>query len=111
MVGIIGLAVMLALLAALTVGIAFVFEIMAPNRPWKNRAVWSALIAAFLPMSVPIIAVLGSAGLSTGGFIAVASLIFAALFVAAVLCLPVSYLFSKTRSAGRPTPDTGSVFD
>ena len=111
MFAIVGLIVFLAFVLALTIGIAFLLDIVAPNRSWKSRAIWAALIAAFLPMSLPIITILSELGFTSEAVVPVAGLIIGALFIAAVVCFPAAYFFSKKRAAGRPSPDTQTVFD
>jgi len=111
MFGIIGLVVSLAFVIALTIGIAFLFDVMAPDRSWKARAAWAALIAAFLPMSLPLVTLLSELGFTSEALVPVAALIIGGLFIAAVVCFPVAYFFSRKRAAGRPSADTQKVFD
>ena len=111
MFGIIGLFAGLAFVLALTLGVAFILDIMMPSTPWKTRALWAALIAAFLPMSLPIVSVLAAGGWTTEGFVALGGLVIGALFIAAVVCFPVAYFFSKKRAAARPDPGTAKDFD
>ena len=110
MFAIVGLIVLLAFVLALTIGIAFLLDVMAPNRSWRSRAVWAALIAAFLPMSLPIITILSELGFTSEAIVPVAGLIIGALFIAAVVCFPAAYFFSKKRTAGRD-PVSRTVFD
>ena len=111
MFAIVGLILSLAFVVALTIGIAFLLDIMAPNRSWKSRAIWSALIAAFLPMSLPIITLLNEVGFAPEAVAPVAALVIGALFIAAVVCFPVAYFFLRKRAARRPSPETRTVFD
>ena len=106
----VGLIVFLAFVLALTIGIAFLLDIVAPNRSWKSRAIWAALIAAFLPMSLPIITILSELGFRSEAVVPVAGLIIGALFIVAVVCFPAAYFFSKKRAVGRG-PVSETVFD
>lgn len=110
MFAIVGLIVSLAFFLALTIGIAFVLDIVAPNRSWKSRAIWAALIASFLPMSLPIITLLSDLGLTSEALVPISALVIGALFIAAVVCFPAAYFFSKKRAAGRE-PVSERVFD
>ena len=111
MFAIVGLIISLAFCLALTIGIAFLLDIIAPSTSWKARAVWAALIAAFIPMSVPIITVLMGTGFTSEALVPVAPLVVGALFIAAVVCFPAAYFFSKRRAAGRAEPVSEKVFD
>ena len=106
----VGLIVFLAFVLALTIGIAFLLDIVAPNRSWKSRAIWAALVAAFLPMSLPIVTILSELGFISEALVPVAGLIIGALFIAAVVCFPAAYFFSKKRAVGRE-PVSETVFD
>ena len=110
MFAIVGLFVFLAFVLALTIGIAFLLDIISPNRSWKSRAVWAALVAAFLPMSLPMITILSELGFTSEAVVPVAGLIIGALFIAAVVCFPAAYFFSKKRAVGRE-PVSETVFD
>ena len=110
MFAIVSLMVSLAFVLALTIGIAFVLDIVAPNRSWKSRAIWAALIASFLPMSLPIITLLSELGLTSEALVPILALVIGALFIAAVVCFPAAYFFSKKRAAGRE-PVSERVFD
>ena len=106
----VSLIVFLAFVLALTIGIAFLLDIVAPNRSWKSRAIWAALVAAFLPMSLPIVTILSELGFTSEALVPVAGLIIGALFIAAVVCFPAAYFFSKKRAVERG-PVSETVFD
>ena len=111
MFAIVGLILSLAFCLALTIGIAFLLDIMASSASWKTRAVWAALIAAFIPMSLPIISILMETGFTSEAVVPVAALVVGALFIAAVVCFPAAYFFSRKRAAGRAGPVSEKVFD
>ena len=111
MFGIIGLIVSLAFIVGLTIGIAFMLDIMAPSIAWKKRAMWAALIAAFVPMSLPIITILMGTGFTSVAVVPLAGLVIGTLFIAAVVCFPAAYFFCKRRAAGRAEPVSEEVFD
>ena len=111
MFGIVILFVMLAVATLLSLGIAFIFSVMAPDLTTGVRALWSALIAAILPISLPIVTILNGTGFVSEAIVPVAALLVGALIIAAVVCFPVAYFFSKKRDANRPAPGAEKVFD
>ena len=110
MFAIVGLVASLGFVVALTVGIAFLLDIVAASTSWKARAVWTALIAAFVPMSLPFITLLSESGFQPELVAPLAALFIGALFIAVVVCFPVAYFFSRKRAAGRE-PVSEKVFD
>ena len=110
MFAIVGLVASLGFVVGLTVGIAFLLDIVAASTSWKGRSVWTALIAAFVPMSLPIITLLSETGFRSEVVAPLAALVIGALFIAVVVCFPVAYFFSRKRAAGRE-PVSEKVFD
>ena len=108
---ILGLLVMVAVLVGLTLAIAFMLDVMAPKTSWKMRAVWAALIGAFVPASLPILTLLSETGFTPEAIRPVGALVVGAFILAAVIGFPVAYVFSKKRAAGRFSADPGKDFD
>ncbi len=108
---ILGLLVMVAVVVGLTLAIAFALDVMAPKSSWKMRAVWAALTGAFVPASLPILTILSETGFVPEVVPPVGALVIGAFILAAVICFPAAYVFSKKRAAGRFSADPGKDFD
>jgi len=108
---ILGPLVMVAVLVGLTLAIAFMLDVMASRTSWKMRAVWAALIGAFVPASLPILTLLSETGFTPEAIPPVGVLVVGAFILAAVIGFPVAYVFSKKRAAGGFSADPGKDFD
>ena len=97
MIGIFGFFFAIGLVAALSVGVSFFLSTAAPKVAWRKRAILSALVASFIPMSLPIVVLLLGAGLSTEGLVAIISLVIGGVITAALVGYPVAYFYTKRR--------------
>ena len=94
--------------AALALAAAFLLKVVAAGISWRWRAFWAAAIAGFLPMLVPIVAILAeSPGSDTVP--ALAAMLFAGAMLALLIGFPIGYIVSRPREE-KPKPEP-SVFE
>ncbi|NCP18756.1 MAG: hypothetical protein GW855_06315 [Erythrobacter sp.] len=111
MFGIVGLLVLLVVVALLAMGFAFILDVTMPRTGWKSRAIAAALLAAFLPMSLPAFIIVFTQGYEPEVAIILAVLSVGTLVLAALVGFPVAYFFSRKRAARRAQPDAAKDFD
>ena len=106
--GLFGLVIGVFVVAAIALGAAFLLKVVASGTSWRWRAFWAAIIAGFLPMVVPVIAIL-SKGSGPDTVPALASMAFGGAILALLIGFPIGYLVNRPRG-DKPPPDP-SVFE
>lgn len=86
-----------ALVALLTLALAFMLGKVAEDMPWKRQALWASGLGAFIPMSLPIAAILFDMWWDAESILAVLAVLIFATILAAVVAFPVAYLFLRPR--------------
>ena len=90
-----------ALVALLTLALAFMLSKIAEQMSWKRQALWASGLGAFVPMSLPIAAILFEMWTDAESVLAVLAMLILAIILAAVVGFPTAYLFLRPRVEGR----------
>ncbi len=99
------------LVAALSVGLAYILDTQAPNMGWRRRALYAAFGGAFIPTLLPITAVLLAAGDETAALIAgLVGILIGGFMFAGLVGYPVAYWFCKRREKARGSLDPAKEF-
>ncbi|MCP5397580.1 MAG: hypothetical protein H6918_12810 [Sphingomonadaceae bacterium] len=106
-----GLVFLVALIAGLAIGAAFVLEAITPQTRWKLRAVWAGLFAGFLPITVPLAALVSETGFSSEGIIAILAVLVGGAMFAVLLGFPAAYFFLRAREAKRGAGQPSDAFE
>ncbi|HEX4848235.1 MAG TPA: hypothetical protein VFV30_08820 [Novosphingobium sp.] len=104
---ILGIAIALGIPALIAAAVAFAMPTLAPGWSLRRRSVVAALIAGFLPMTIPVIAALSDPA-NPAVFASVSGILFGGVLVALVIGLPVALLVGRRR--GGPAVDP-TAFD
>lgn len=96
-----GLLFLIAMIAGIAVGAAFVLEAIRPQLRWPQRAWWAALTGGFVPMLVPLVAIAANAGFGTEGVIAMVAILVAGLIASLAIGFPATYIFCRSRARAR----------
>ena len=104
---ILGIAIALGIPALIAAAAAFALPTLAPRWSLRRRSVVAAVIAGFLPMTVPVFAALTDPA-NPAVVASVSGILFGGALVALVVGLPVALLVGKRR--GGPAVDP-SAFD
>lgn len=104
---ILGIAIALGIPALIAAAAAFAMPTLAPGWSLRRRSVVAALIAGFLPMTIPVVAALSDPD-NPAVVASVSGILFGGLLVALVIGLPVALLVGRRR--GGPAVDP-TAFD
>lgn len=96
--------------AALAVGTAAVLSGKAPTWSARRRTAVAAPVAGFVPMSLPLAAVLGGSAGSDGVLIPAIALLALGLLLSVLVGMPAAYLIAR-RAPGPEVARPEQVFD
>ena len=85
------------LVALLTLALAFMLSKVADEMSWKRQALWATGLGAFVPMPLPIAAILFEMWWDAESMLAVLAVLIFAVILAAVVAFPIAYLFLRPR--------------
>jgi hypothetical protein len=108
--------IVLAVIAALSAGMALGLHLLKPDWSERRRVLWSGTIAALLPMSVAFGGFFYGAEdvLSGGGedfVIGLMALLALQVMLWAIICLPPAWLVTSRLSTGHSAPALGAPED
>ncbi len=86
------------LVALIAIGMAFLLDVTMPTRSTNFRAILAACVAGFLPMLLPIAAILGATE-GQSMVIALIPLLIGAVLLALLIGFPVALWFSRKRES------------
>ncbi|MEL6530681.1 MAG: hypothetical protein AAFQ27_12025 [Pseudomonadota bacterium] len=105
--GLFGLVFAIAFVAAIAIGMAFLLDVVARKASITIRAVVAALVAGFVPMSIPIGAVLSAT--DADPITALLPLFVGGFVLALLVGFPAAFFFTRNRVAARgDTIDPGT---
>lgn len=103
--------IVVAVVAAFSLGIAFILDTQATKLRWQRRAFYAAFAGATIPALLPITILLLTEGGDPEIWIVLITLLIVALILAAVVGFPITYWFCKRREAARHPPQPEKVFE